>query len=258
MAEEDGTIGKAVAVLDLVATADRPMRLAELGARCDFPKATLHRLLQALTRQGMLMQDAAGAYSAGLRLVRLAHNAWNTSDLAHVARPHLDQLSAETGATIHLAQLDQGQVLYLDKRNAAHPVGMFSAAGKVGPAYCTGVGKAILAFLPPAALEQALARQSFHRFTPATLTTPEDLRADLAEIRARGHAYDREEHERGIICIAAPILATPTHPIAALSVTAPTRDATLSALKLHLPLLKHSAAAIAAEAALWRFPVQGG
>jgi DNA-binding IclR family transcriptional regulator len=258
MAEEDGTIGKAMTVLDLVATADRPMRLADLGPLCDFPKATLHRLLQALTRQGMLMQDAAGAYSAGLRLVRLAHNAWSTSDLARIARPHLDRLSAQTGATIHLAQLDQGQVLYLDKRNAAQPVGMFSAAGKVGPAYCTGVGKAILAHLPPEVLAQTLARQSFHRFTPATLTTSEALRADLAEIAARGHAYDREEHEPGIICVAAPILVAPSHPIAALSVTATTRDASLSALKLHLPLLKETAKAIAAEAALWRFPVQGG
>lgn len=257
MAQEDGTIGKALTVLDLVATADRPMRLAELGALCDFPKATLHRLLQALTRQGMLMQDAAGAYSAGLRLVRLAHNAWDNSDLARVARPHLDRLAAETGATIHLAQLDQGQVLYLDKRNAARHVSMFSAAGKVGPAYCTGVGKAILAFLPPEALNQAIARQSFHGFTPATLTTPGLLRTELAEIHTRGHAYDREEHEQGIICVAAPILAAPSHPIAALSVTATTRDATLSALKLHLPLLKQAAAAIAAEAALWRFPVQG-
>ncbi len=258
MAQEDGTIGKALAVLDLVATADKPMRLADLGVLCDFPKATLHRLLQSLTRQGMLMQDTAGAYSAGLRLVRLAHNAWDNSDLARVARPHLDWLSAQTGATIHLAQLDQGQVLYLDKRNAARPVGMFSAAGKVGPAYCTGVGKAILAFLPSAELTEALAQQSFHRFTPATLTTPEALRAELAETHTRGHAYDREEHENGIICVAAPILAAPGHPIAALSVTATTRETSLSALKLHLPLLKQTAAAIAAEAVLWRFPVQGG
>lgn len=258
MAEEDGTIGKAMSVLDMVAMAPRPLRLAELGALCDFPKATLHRLLQALTRQGMLSQDATGAYSAGLRLVRLAHNAWAHSDLAMVARPHLDRLSAATGATIHLAQLDQGQVLYLDKRNAALAVGMFSAAGKVGPAYCTGVGKAMLAFLPEDQLAQALARQSLHRFTAATLTDPAALRSELAEIRARGHAYDREEHEPGIICCAAPILDARNLPMGALSVTAATRDTSLSALKLHLPMLKQTAQAIAAEAALWRFPLQGG
>ena len=69
--------------------------------------------------------------------------------LPRLARPHLDRLSAALGETIHLAQLDQGQVLYVDKRNAAQPVEMFSQAGKVGPAYCTGVGKAMMAYLPP-------------------------------------------------------------------------------------------------------------
>ena len=253
----DGTIGKAIAVLDHVAMADRPLRLADIVPSFHYPKATLHRLLQSLTRQGMLMRDASGGYSAGLRLLRLAHSAWARCDLAAVSRPHIDSLSAMTGTTIHLAQLDQGQILYLDKRNAARPVDMFSAAGKVGPAYCTGVGKAILAFLPEPALTDALARQSYHRFTDNTLTTQQDLRTDLAEIRTRGHAYDREEHEPGIICCAAPILDAGHRPIGALSITATTRETSLSALKLHLPALKQTAAAIAEQAALWRFPVQG-
>jgi hypothetical protein len=84
-------------------------------------------------------------YAPGLRLVRLAHAAWQASSLAPIARPYLDELSRATGETVHLAQLDGGQVLYVDKRNAADPVEMYSQAGKVGPAYCTGVGKAMLA-----------------------------------------------------------------------------------------------------------------
>ena len=94
------------------------------------------------------MTPTASTYALGVRLVRLAHAAWAQSSLAPLARPYLDRLSAETGETIHLAQLDQGQVLYVDKRNAARPVEMFAQAGKVGPAYCTGVGKAMLAYLP--------------------------------------------------------------------------------------------------------------
>ncbi len=101
--------------------------------------------------------------------------------------------------------MDLGQVLYVDKLNAARPVEMFAQAGKVGPAYCTGVGKAMLAYLTPEALEQALARQSFHRHTDQTLDTPEKLMAELQAIRDRGHAFDREEHEKGIICCAVPI-----------------------------------------------------
>ena len=89
-------------------------------------------------------------------VLRLAHAAWATSSLAPIARPYLDELSAETGETIHLAQMDGGQVLYVDKRNATKPVEMFAQAGKVGPAYCTGVGKAMLAFMPPEAVAAAV------------------------------------------------------------------------------------------------------
>lgn len=251
----DGTVGKALAVLDLVASEGRPARFSALMARSPYPKATLYRLLQTLVSQGMLSYDEEQqTYQAGLRLVRLAHAAWAQSSLAPVARPHLDRLSAELGETIHLAQLDNGQVLYVDKLNAAEPVPMFSQAGKVGPAYCTGVGKAMLAFLPPAELDDALARQAFHRFTPATLTTAEALRAELEAIRAAGHAFDREEHEPGIHCVAVPILSSAGRVLGALSVTGTTSRTTLDELAAHLPRLKAAAGAIAAEAESWRFP----
>ena len=112
--------------------------------------------------------------------VRLAHAAWQTSALAPVARPHVDALSEAVGETVHLAQLDGAQVLYVDKRNARQPIEMYSAAGKVGPAYCTGVGKAMIAFLPEEELAAVIAQQSFHRFTDHTYTTEAALRAETA------------------------------------------------------------------------------
>lgn len=254
----DGTVGKALDVLDMVAARGRPVRFSDLLADSAYPKATLYRLLQTLTHQGMLAYDEDRAtYALGLRLVRLAHAAWATSSLAPLARPYLDELAAETGETIHLAQLDHGQVLYVDKRNAAKPVEMFSSAGKVGPAYCTGVGKAMLACLDPAALEAALTRQSFHRFTPETLDSPERLKAELAAIRSRGHAFDREEHEPGIICCAVPILTRAGRVIGAVSVTSTTARTSLAALEARAPRIKDIAARIAAEAEDWRFPEQG-
>jgi len=195
-------------------------------------------------------------YAPGVRLVRLAHAAWAQSSLAPLARPFLDRLSLDTGETIHLAQMDLGQVLYVDKRNAARPVEMFSQAGKVGPAYCTGVGKAMLAHLPPEALERALDRQSFHRFTPQTLDSREKLLADLATIRARGHSFDNEEHEPGIICIALPILTRAGRVMGALSITSTTARTTRAALEQLAPRIRETAAQIAAEAESWRFPEQ--
>lgn len=254
----DGTVGKALDVLDMVAAFGRPVRFSELLAESIYPKATLYRLIQTLVHQGMLAFDTdRQTYALGVRLVRLAHAAWATSSLAPIARPYLDELAAETGETIHLAQLDNGQVLYVDKRNAAKPVEMFAQAGKVGPAYCTGVGKAMLAFLPDEALQRAIDRQSFHRFTPHTLDTPETLRAELEAIRGRGYAFDREEHEPGIICCAVPILSRTGRVIGALSVTSTTARTSLSQLEAGADRIKDTAARIAAEAESWRFPEQG-
>lgn len=251
----DGTVGKALDVLDQVATWGRPVRFAELLERSPYPKATLYRLLQTLTRQGMLVVDPERAtYAPGLRLLRLAHGAWAQSSLGPLARPFLDGLAAATAETVHLAQLDQGQVLYVDKRNAARPIEMFSSAGKVGPAFCTGVGKAILAYLPEPALEAAMARQSFHPFTAATLTTPAALRRELQDIRSHGFAFDREEHEPGIICIAAPILTRAGRVLGAVSVTSTTARTDLAALEGRMDELAATAAAIAAAAEGWQFP----
>ncbi|WP_298836920.1 IclR family transcriptional regulator [uncultured Roseobacter sp.] len=251
----DGTVGKALDVLDQVAAYGRPVRFATLLAESRFPKATLYRFLQTLTSQGMLEYDSHNqTYALGVRLVRLAHAAWTQSSLAPIARPLLDQLSAEVGQTVHLAQMDHAQVLYVDKRNAAQPVEMYSDAGKVGPAYCTGVGKAMLAFLPEADLEPVLRQQSFHRFTDRTLTSSETLCAELRRIRARGYAFDDEEHEPGIICIAYPILTDQGRVLGALSVTGSTRTTSLNRLEALAPRLATVARSIARDAQAWRFP----
>ncbi|MGR3570700.1 IclR family transcriptional regulator [Brevirhabdus sp.] len=256
--KSDGTVGRTLAVLDLVAAFGRPVRFAELLPVSGLPKATLYRFVQTLTNQGMLAFDEERqTYMPGLRLVRLAHGAWAQSSLAPIAAGFLDQLSQGTGQTLHLAQLDQGMVLYVDKRNAARPVEMFSQSGKVGPAYCTGVGKAMLAHLSEKALRDALTRQSFHRFTDHTLTDETSLRAELANIRARGFAWDNEEHEPGIRCVAAPILSAQGRVLGALSITSAQADAH-ARLESYAPLILETAEKIAKAAIDWRFPEQKG
>jgi DNA-binding IclR family transcriptional regulator len=253
----DGTVGKALKVLDQVAACGRPVRFAELLAESDFPKPTLYRLLQTLTNQGMLAFDPdRHTYAPGGRLMKFAHAAWAQSTLAQVASPHLHALSEATGETVHLAQLDSAQVLYLDKRNAAQPVEMFSQAGKVGPAYCTGVGKAMMAFLPADEADIVIGQQSFHIFTPHTLGSAKALLNELADIRANGYGFDREEHEPGIICVAMPILTETGRVIGALSVTSTTTRTNLAGLEQQVPQLRIAANAIAEEAKHWSFPDQ--
>jgi DNA-binding IclR family transcriptional regulator len=254
----DGTVGKALDVLDLVAAQERPVRFADLQRMSSLPKATLYRLAQTLVNQGMLVHNPeSGAYSLGVRLVRLAHAAWRQASLAPVARPQLDALSLDTGLTVQLAQMDYGHVLYLDRRNSLEPTATFSDAGKVAPAYCTGLGKAMLAFLPEGELDHVLGMQSFHRFTPTTLASEVVLRQSLKRVRDRGYAHDREEHEPGVICVAMPILASEGRALGAVSVTGSTLRTDMKKLEAWVPRLRQCVEAIADEASQWAFPVEG-
>lgn len=251
----DGTVGKALDVLDQVAGFGRPVRFGELLEKSDYPKATLYRLLQTLVHQGMVSFDPDWqTYSLGVRLVRLAHQAWRQSSLAPVARPYVDELSRLAGETIHLAQIDNAQVLYVDKRNAAVPVEMYSQAGKVGPVYCTGVGKAMLAFLPKEEQQRIIEQQSFHKFTEKTLTSAAALTGELEDIRNRGFAFDDEEHEPGIICIAVPILSQAGRVLGGLSLTSTTGRQSLSTLEGLLPNIKTAVSRISEDVETWRFP----
>lgn len=251
----DGTVGKALTVLDTVAGFGHPVRFSDLLATSPYPKATLYRLLQTLTHQRMLCFDPdSQTYAPGLRLVRLAHSAWQSASLAPLAQGFLDALSRDVGETVHLAQMDGGHVLYVDKRNARIPVEMFAQAGKTGPAYCTGVGKAMLAFEEPATRDALIAQQSFHGFMPNTLTDAEALRRTLAVIRARGYAFDDEEHEPGIICVALPILSRAGRVIGGLSVTSTTARHDLDSLSRFVPRITATSQQIAHAAESWRFP----
>ena len=250
-----GTLSKGLSLLEAVATGLQPLRFTDLLHAQPYPKATLHRLLKTLIEAEMVIYDAdQRTYHPGIRLIRLAHATWLRSSLADAARAALDQLAVEIGETIHLAALDHGQVLYLDKRTASRPVTMFSSPGKVGPAYCTGLGKVMLAYLDKSALDQAISHQSFHKYMPATMTTAKRLRAEIAEIRKLGHGFDREEHEPNIICIAVPILSSRGSLLGGLSVTSTTYVTDLDKLDAYAPRLKAAAAAIAEEAAIRMLP----
>ena len=251
----DGTVGKALDVLDQVASFGRPVRFGELLDGSPFPKATLYRFVQTLTNQKMLTFDEdRQTYSPGMRLVRLAHAAWSQASLAPIARAHMDRLSADVGETVHLAQLDHAQVIYVDKRNAREPLAMYSQAGKVGPAYCTGVGKAMLAFMTPERCDPALRQQLFMEYTPATHTSEATLRTELEEIREAGIAFDREEHEIGIISIAAPILTNGGRVIGALSIATSTTRHSLESIRKFQPDILETAKQIGEDATAWQFP----
>ncbi len=252
---QGGTVGKALAILDVVESFGTPVRFNDILAKSPYPKASTYRFLQTLTQQSMLhFEEETGLYSLGSRLVRLAHSAWRQASLAPIAARYLDRLSAMTSETIHLAQLDGAQVLYLDKRNANRPIEMFSDAGKIGPAYCTGVGKAMLAFLCPERQKRIVSQQSFYRYTEHTITQASTLMQELAEIQKIGVAFDRGEHEANIICIAAPILTPNQRVIGGISITGSLNRMTVQTLEGYSGRVQETARQIGNDAAQWMFP----
>ncbi|PYF84628.1 MULTISPECIES: IclR family transcriptional regulator [Marinomonas] len=227
MAEQESKSGgssldKALNLLQEVCVAEVPLRFADLVEKTDLPKATAHRILMSLTEKGLVRFDEfTQLYHPGYGLLELAHQAWAKIDIRDIAADQIKYLWDETGETIHLAVLDRGDVIYIDKLESQKSLRLFSAVGKKGPAYCTGVGKAMLAFLSEDQLVAAIKEQSFTKHTDTTLINEQMLRDDLIKIRESKVSLDLEEHEEGIQCAASVILNHRNEPIAALSITAP-------------------------------------
>ncbi len=217
-----GTLGKALTVLDVVAGADRPLRFTEILNQVDLPRGTLHRQLANLLEEGLVTLTAENCYEPGLRLLTLAARTWSRSSLRSVAEPHLRKLNEATGETAHLGVINGIEVVYLDKLESRQNVRMHSQVGNASPLYCTGIGKAMLALLPKAERAERIERMDMRQFTASTLSTPAALEQELGEIARTGIAYDREEHEPGIFCIAAGIKSEKARVVAGISVTVPT------------------------------------
>lgn len=217
-----GTLGKAMAVVEAIASADTPLRFGDLARQLPQPKATLHRQISNLVEEGLVEARPDNTYGLGVRLLKLAARSWSGSQFRLIAEPHLIQLHKDTGETVHLGILQGVEVIYLDKVESKMSVRMHSQIGNASPCYCTGVGKAALSALPLARAEALASQISFVRHTPHTLTDATALMAELDTIRRTGISYDSEEHEIGIHCIAAPVHSADRALVAGLSVTAPT------------------------------------
>lgn len=204
---DTGTLGKAMVVLDLIAKTSAPLRFSDIMVATGEPRGTLHRRLRQLREEGLVETLSDGRYALGLRLMHLASQAWAKSDVRLIARPHLESLQRKVGETVHFGILTGTEITYLDKVEASQTVRMYSRVGALSPAYCTGIGKAALARLPDDVVGEILAQMKFERFTAATARDRDELATMVAAIRETGFAYDLEEHESGICCIAAGFLA---------------------------------------------------
>ncbi|MCK4804240.1 MAG: IclR family transcriptional regulator [Spirochaetes bacterium] len=216
------TLGDALEILDILSHVQVPMGVAELNREMGTGRSKIHRILDTLKYWSCVEQDpATRKYFLGSKVLELARNKLQTTDLIKVASTDLEELLEECQETVHLASLDNGQVLYLDKKQAPQAIGIISRVGQRLPAHCTGLGKVLLAHLDEKSLDEIIKGLGLPRFTENTITSESDLIEELLKIKESGFAIDNQEIEEGLCCVAAPIRNYLGEVIAAVSVSMP-------------------------------------
>ncbi|MFD2265061.1 IclR family transcriptional regulator [Lacibacterium aquatile] len=234
---------KLMTVLDCFSRYDRSLSLAEISERCKMPKTTVHRLVTSLREAKLLEQDKGrDRYRMGIRLFELGSIVLANLDLHREARALVERLGDISGESAHLCIFDGTNMVIVEHREPGGSSVNWTTTLSISPSYCTGVGKAALAFQEPATIEKVI-RQGLLPYTPNTITDPEALRQDLAATRARGYSIDEGEHQPTIRCVAAPIRNTSGRVFAAVSVTGPMDRVTLE----RVPALAELVTATAAQ-----------
>lgn len=201
--------------------AGQPATLDELAATQDVHKTTVMRLLHSMEAEHFLVRNDAGQFQLGRKFFELSSRALEQRDIRQVARPHLARLNEATGHTVHLAELEGPEAVYIDKFESHHPVRMYSRIGLTAALHSAAVAKVILADMPKSRQQQIAAGLDYVKMTENTLTTPEELLAELVEVSEQGWAHDKSEHESFVHCIAAPIRDASGHVVAAASFSVP-------------------------------------
>ncbi len=217
------TVRKAAEVLNLFSVDHPEWGISELAKTLSFPKSSTSALVSTLAEDGFLRRTSTGRYKLGWQVMALSQILLSTTDFRREARPVMESLIARFGETVHLAALEQGQIIYVDKLQGTRAV-QVSATG-VGhrlPAHCSGVGKVILAHRPWEEVLQILTSKGMPKLTVNTITTPEALKQELEQVRAQGFAYDLEEAVEELCCVAAPIRDHTGEVVAAMSLSVPT------------------------------------
>lgn len=234
------SLERGLRILEAVAASGGRATLAETARRTVLHRSTTHHLLQALVSVGYLRQDIqTRSYELTAKLFRLTARIWSPEQIGCIAQPVTAELTSLTGEGSSVAAYYDGTVTIVAKCDPGNPVRVVQDIGASRPIHATAVGKAIVAFLPPADRASVISKLRFHRYTGRTLVTRERFEAELRRVRSGGYALDDEEHYEGIRCIAAPIFAYTGHAVASLCVVGPKLRITRQKVReLRKPLLE--------------------
>ncbi len=247
------SLERGLAILSAFREGQHLLGVSELARSVGLSRSTAHRYVATLATLGYLQQDTSTRrYRLGPRVLDLGFSAINSMDLREVAAPHLQALSDETGHTVNMAVLDGGDIVYIERCRTARPgqrdIDLNLHIGSRLPAYCTSLGKVLLASLPEGRLDELFRDAELDRRGPNTLTDRRSLLAELQRVREDDLAVNNEELAFGLRSIAAPVRAPGGETVAAINLAAHRSMVSLESLVAHLaPSLRRTAADISAR-----------
>jgi DNA-binding IclR family transcriptional regulator len=216
------SVDRALSILEIFTREQPECGVSDIARTLSLNKSTAFGLLSTLERRGYVEQNPEnGKYRLGLKALEVGSLKIASFDVAGIAHPILKSLVAQLGETVHLAIYDRGEVIYIDKVESDNTLRIASFIGKRNPAYCTGVGKCLLAFQPKSEIDRVLGQGLVPR-TSKTIVNPREFLDELSKIRETDHARDDEEFTLGLVCASAPVRDSSGQVIAAISVSAPT------------------------------------
>ncbi|HWQ80319.1 MAG TPA: IclR family transcriptional regulator [Anaerovoracaceae bacterium] len=198
------------------------LSIGDLSERLRMDKATVHRLVNTVKTSGFVIQNPDNKkYANSLKLLAMGNRVMGKLGVKRLARTYMEELSEKTGETVNLGSIVDNRIIYIDKLVSSSTIKVDLGVGVTVPIYCSGMGKAILAYTPDSELEGILKSISFERFTASTITNRARLMEEFAKIRRDGFAVDDEEYIEGLVCFGAPIFDFDGIPVAAISISCP-------------------------------------
>ena len=235
---------KALQLLDAFRGSGPTLGVSEIARRSGVPKSTAFRLLAHLEQGGYVERDGSD-YCLGRHLFELGNSVplCRPQGLRSIASPHLGHLFARVQKVVHLAVLEGTEIVYVDKIHAPDTVQVQTSVGGRMPAACSSLGKVMLAFSDRSTIGPVL-DAGLARRTRYSVADPALFLRELARVRQEGVAYDREEVQLGLACVAAPILGADGRAVAAVSVSSQALRFTPQAVAVEV---RRTAAAITAD-----------
>lgn len=233
------SLEKALNLLGLLSRHGSALNLENLVKISGLKKTSCFRILQTLTRSGFVAKDPdTGGYSIGPRMITIGLAALENKGVRELALPVMKEIREKTGATVNLAILSGSEVIFVERLQSTHIIETNLRIGSRLPAYCSSMGKAILAYLPEPELEAILEQLRFEKKTEKTIASIKALKEELRGIRLKGFALNDEELATGLFAIAAPVRDHTGVAVAAINISFPLmRHSKQEAMKIFLPLV---------------------